>query len=148
MELLNEPRLAEPRFADDQHELAFASLCALPAARQHAELLLAPDEGRQRPRAASSAAAAGANDAKELDRLGHAFEFARALLLSDEETGDLALDVHGDEHRTRLGDGLNARGDIRRVAEHLAGRLHDDRARTRCRCAPTAPARSCRRSWR
>ena len=34
MELLDEPRLAKSRFADDQHQLAFASFCALPAARE------------------------------------------------------------------------------------------------------------------
>jgi len=84
-------------------------------------------KGVQRPRAASSAAAAGANDAKELDRLGHAFEFARTTLLGDEEPGHLTLNVHGDEHRARIGRGLNARGDVRRVAEHLAAGFHDDR---------------------
>ena len=62
--------LPRPGLADDQHELAFACPRALPAAREHAQFLLAPDEGRQRPRAAPSAAAAGANDAEELDRLG------------------------------------------------------------------------------
>ena len=66
VELLDQPRLAEAGFADDQHELAFARPGALPAARKQAEFLLAADERRQRPRAAPSAAAAGANDAKEL----------------------------------------------------------------------------------
>ena len=82
MELLDEPRLAEAGLADDQHELSFACPRTLPAARKHAQFLLAADEGRQRPRAASSAAAARANDAEELDGLGTALEFARALLLA------------------------------------------------------------------
>ena len=101
MELFDEPRLAEPRFADNQHELAFASLCAVPAARKRAELLIAPYEGRQRPRAASSTAAARTDDAEELDRLGHAFELARALLFSDKKPRNLPLDIRSDEHRAR-----------------------------------------------
>jgi hypothetical protein len=36
-ELFDEPRLAEPGLAHDEHELAFASLYALPAAREHAQ---------------------------------------------------------------------------------------------------------------
>ena len=51
----------------------------------------------------------------------------RALLLDDEEPGHLSLDVHGDEDRPWLGRRLHARGDVRRVAEHLAGRVDDDR---------------------
>ena len=49
----------------------------------------------------------------------------RAALFGDEQPGSLALNVHGDEHRPRLGRGLHARGDIRRVPEHLAGRVDD-----------------------
>ena len=62
-ELLDEPRLADAGLADDEHELALACPRALPAAREQAELLLATDERRQRPRAAPSAAAARAHDA-------------------------------------------------------------------------------------
>jgi hypothetical protein len=127
MKLVQEPRLAQARFAHDQHELTFACPSALPSACEQAQFLLAPDEERQRPRAAPSTAAARANDSEELDRLGNAFEFARGLRLGDEEPRDLALDVHGNEHRARLGSGLHAGGDVRRVAKHLAGRLHDHR---------------------
>ena len=93
VELLDQPRFAEPRFAHDQHELAFARPSALPATRQQAQFLLTADERRERAHAAPSAAAAGANDAKKLNRLRHALEFARALLLRHKEPGDLALDV-------------------------------------------------------
>jgi hypothetical protein len=48
------------------------------------------------------------------------------LLLGDEEPGDLALNVHGDEHRTRLRGGLDARGRIGRLAEHFACRIDYD----------------------
>ena len=127
MELLDEPRLAEARPADDQHELAFARKSALPAAREYGQLLLAADERRPRPYAAPAAGAARAHDAKELDRSGHAFEFARALLFGDEKPRGLALHVQGDEDRAWLGGGLDPRGDIRRVAKNFAGRLHYDR---------------------
>ena len=68
VELLDQPRFAEAGFADDQHELAFARPRALPAAHEQAQFLLAANERRERPRAAPSAAAAGAHDAEELDR--------------------------------------------------------------------------------
>jgi hypothetical protein len=93
---------------------------------EHAEFLLAADKGRERASAAPSAAPAGANDAEELDRSRNALEFARALLFGDEETRDLSLDVHGDEHRARISRGLNAGGNVRRVAEHLACRFYND----------------------
>src|SRR4029077_17706398 len=98
MELCDEARLPEARLAYDQDELTFARPSALPATDEHAQFLLAAYERRERPSAAPSAAPAGANDAEEFDRWGYAFEFASALLLDYEETGDLSLDVHGDEH--------------------------------------------------
>ena len=129
MELFNEPRFAEPWFADDQHELAFARPNALPPAGEQAEFLIATDKRRQRARAASSACAASSNDAEELDRLGQTLEFARALVIDDKEPRDLKLNIPGDEHRARVGRTLHASGDIRRIAEHLARRLDHNRAR-------------------
>ena len=127
VKLLDQPRLAQAWLAHDQSKLTIAHPGALPAPREQAQFLLATNERRQRPRAAPPTAAAGANDAEELDRLDHASELARALLLGDEETGDLPLDVQRNEHRARVGGGLRASGDIRRVAEHLACRLHYNR---------------------
>ena len=57
------------------------------------ELLLAPDEGRQRARAAAPAGAARANDAVERHRRRHAFELVRTAVLGDEQASGLAL--HG-----------------------------------------------------
>ena len=48
------------------------------------------------------------------------------MLLGDEEPGDLALNVHGDEHRTRFCRGLDARGRIGRLAEHFPRHLDYD----------------------
>ena len=41
--------------------------------------------------------------------------------------GDLTLHARGDEHRSRLGQRLHARGDIGRFAEHFAGRIDHHR---------------------
>ena len=54
-------------------------------------------------------------------------EFPRSLLLDDEEPGDLALNVQGDEHRAGFGCSLHPGGDVRRVAEHFAAGFYDDR---------------------
>jgi hypothetical protein len=43
MEFLNEPRLADPRLADDQHQLPVALPRPLPAPHQHGDLFLATD---------------------------------------------------------------------------------------------------------
>src|SRR6516162_1739763 len=108
------------------HELALACPSALPASSENSQFFLAANERRQNSSATPSTAAAGANDAQQQDRLDYAFELARALLLGNEEPGDLALNIQGDEHRARLSGGLNASGDIRGVAKHLACRLHDN----------------------
>ena len=91
------------------------------------DVLLTPDEGRQRPRAAPSAAAAGANDSIERQGLGDALQLVRALLLDDEEPGHLALHASGDQDRPWLSRSLDARRDVGRVAEHLAGGVDHDR---------------------
>jgi hypothetical protein len=46
MELIYQPRLAETRLADDQHELAFARPDAVPPAREQSQFLLAADKRR------------------------------------------------------------------------------------------------------
>jgi hypothetical protein len=47
MEFLNEPRLADPRLADDQHQLAIALPGSLPAPHQHRDFFLTPDQWRE-----------------------------------------------------------------------------------------------------
>ena len=98
MKLLDEPRLAETRFANDLDELALARSRALPATGQKVELLTTADEWRQGSRASSPPTAARADNAEKEDRLGYAFEFAWTLLLADEKTGDLPLHACRDQH--------------------------------------------------
>jgi len=62
--LLDQPRLADAGLADNERELPLALTRALPAPAQMFELLLAPDEGRERARAAAPASATRANDAE------------------------------------------------------------------------------------
>ena len=51
----------------------------------------------------------------------------RAAILGDKQPRDLALDVRGHKHRARLSRGLDARGDIGRVAEDFTRRVDYDR---------------------
>jgi hypothetical protein len=50
-----------------------------------------------------------------------------AALLGDKQAGDLALYPRCDQHRTRLGQRLHPRGDVGRIAENLARRIHNHR---------------------
>jgi hypothetical protein len=120
VKLLHQPRLAQAGLADDQRELAFAFVRALPAPGEKIELLLTPDERRQRPRAAAPATAACANDAIERHRRRHSLDLVLAAVLRHEQSGRLPLDRGCNEDRARLGGALDPRGDIGRVAEHFA----------------------------
>ena len=81
-------------------------------------------------------------------RLGDALEFVRAFLLGDEEPGHLALHASGDQDRAWLGSSLDPRGDVRRVAEHFAGRVHHDRAALDADAGGKLRRARWRRSWR
>ena len=52
----------------------------------------------------------------------------RALLLDNEEPGDLTLDTSRDQDRSWLSSSLDARRHVRRFAEHLAVGVYHDRA--------------------
>ncbi len=127
-ELLDQPRLAEAGFPDDLHELAFALNSARPAAHKERELVLAADERRQCSRPAAPAAAAGAHDAVERDRLRDPLELLRALVFNNEQPRRLPQDARSDEHRPQFGRGLHSRRNVRRVAEHFAGGVDHDGA--------------------
>ena len=127
-ELLDEPRLADAGLANDLDELTLAFERARPAPHQQRKFVLAADEWRQGARPAAPASAARPNYAIECDRRRHALEVMRALVLDDEKPGRLPLDARGDEHCPRLGRCLHPRRDIRRFAEHFAGRVDHDGA--------------------
>jgi hypothetical protein len=52
----------------------------------------------------------------------------RALLLGDEESGHLALHASRDQDGPWVSSSLDARRNVRGVAEHFAGSVHHDRA--------------------
>src|SRR5258708_4216968 len=96
--------------------------------REEAQFLIAADERRERPHAAPSAAAAGANDAIKGQGLGDALQLMLALLLDDEESRNLALNRRSDQDGSRFGGCLHPRSHVRRFAEHLPGRVDHDQA--------------------
>ena len=51
-----------------------------------------------------------------------------SAILGNEQSGDLALHPRGHEDRPGLGERLHARGDIGRVAKHLARGIHHNSA--------------------
>ena len=74
--------------------------------------------------ACAASSAARADDPVQRHRLRHTFEFMAAAFFDDEETCDLALHSRRDYDRTRLGQRLRSRRDIRHVAEYLAGGVY------------------------
>jgi hypothetical protein len=77
--------------------------------------------------ACAAFSAARADDSEQRHRLRHAFEVMAAALLDDEETGDLTLHPRCHNDRTRLGQTLRSRRDVRYVAEYLACRIDHHR---------------------
>src|SRR5262249_10896847 len=122
-----QPRLAHAGLADNQDELAVARKSALRAAGKDVEVVLAADKRCEKPGSFSAPSAADPHDAEELHRRRSALKLMGALILDDEQSGDLPLNRGCDEHRSRLGRGLNARSDVGRFPEHLAGSVDDDR---------------------
>src|SRR5262249_24549439 len=68
-----------------------------------------------------------AHDSEQRHRLWHALQFMAAALLDDEETRDLPLYPCRHKDRTRLGQTLGSRCDVRHIAEYLASGVDDHR---------------------
>src|SRR6476660_5418453 len=109
MEFLNEPRLADPRLADDQHQLAIAPPRPLPAPHQHRDLFLATHQRREMALSGAAPATARPHEPEQSHWLRHAFESVAAALLGDKQTGNLALDPRCHNDRTWLRKSLYAR---------------------------------------
>ena len=119
MKLLDQARLTKARFADNRYQLPVALPRSLPAAHQHGDFLVATNERRQMALPRSASAATGPDYPVQWRRFGHAFEFMAAALLGDEKAGHLALHPRCHDDRTRFGQHLSPRRDVRHVAENL-----------------------------
>ncbi len=130
-ELVAQPRLPESRFALHEHRLARSLDYARPRIGEHGKLGLPADEARQAAGRHVEAASdcARLHDPIEHDRLGHTLQALRAPLLDDEDARHESLRRCAEAHAARLRRGLDACGDVRRVAEHvgcIAAAMTDD----------------------
>ena len=139
-QLAHDARFADPGFAREQHHLPFATLRQLPAVKQQAELVLAPDQRGQAGRVHRLEAALGGADADHPpgpDWLGEALEMLRAEVGQLEQLAYEPPRPLADDDAAGLGDHLQAGREVGRLADHgllLRGAVADqltyhDRAR-------------------
>jgi hypothetical protein len=117
----HEPRLADPRLAREQHDLALAVARLPPAAQQQRDLLLAADERREAPGLTRLEAALNpslARDAPRHDRLGEALEPLRPDVVELEQAADQSARRVADHYRVRRSQHLHPPRKIRHVADH------------------------------
>src|SRR5262245_41080667 len=127
VKFLNEPRLADPRLADDQHQLAITLPRPLPAPRHHGDLFLAADERREIALSRTPAPAARPYKLEQPYRLWAPFQVMAAAFLSDKKAGDLALHTRRYHDCAWFCQRLYARGNVGDVAINLAARVDDSR---------------------
>ena len=119
---LREARLADARLARNQHDAALAGLGLLPAPLQQRQLLLAADQ-RRAGRAQRLEAALGpalAQHPRGHDRRGQALDLDRAEILIVEQPAGQPPRARRDHHRARLGQRLQPRREVRRLADDPA----------------------------
>ena len=115
------PRLADPGLARDERHLALALLGEPPALHQQADLLLAPDHGRQPAFGYHLETRMGAPFAahpEHRDRFGYALEPLRAEIVALEQPVDEALGCGAYHHRVGLRQAFQPRGDIGCLADY------------------------------
>jgi len=113
------PRLADPGFAGNQNDLAVASPGARPAVQQQADFIVAPDQWAQR-RSTQGLEPAGDSARPQRQPGRHrpddALEFDLAEIAVFEQVAGQAAGAGRKHDSVGLGQGLQARGDIGRVA--------------------------------
>ena len=124
-------RLADAGLARQQHHLAVALLGPLPALEQKSDLMLAADQRRQaRPMQRLEPAFGGAfpDHAPSLHRTGKALQSMQAEVGKIEQARRSAAGCGRRSPRSRLGQGLQPRREVRGVADHrlLARRAFTD----------------------
>ena len=117
----DEAGLADPGLAAEEHHLALALLGLPPAVEQQAELVLAPDQRRQARRLArleTALRAAAAEHPPGPHGCGEALEAVDAEVGVLEQAAEQAPGGRVDDHAARLGQGLEAGGEVRGLADH------------------------------
>ena len=128
---LRQTRFADAGFADQHHHPALAGLGLLPAALQQRQFLVAADErGQVSPVQRLEAALGGAlaHHPRGRHRRAQALELDGAQIRVLEQTAGQPPRARRDHHRARLGQGLQPRREVRRLADHrlfLRGALAD-----------------------
>ena len=112
-------RLADTRLSGQHHHAAFALPGVLPAAQQQLDFLVTPEQRRQSGFVLRFKAAlhfARPQDLPGRYRFRPAFERDRAEIAVFEMPSGEPARTRGDHHRTRLGERLQARSQVRRLA--------------------------------
>ena len=115
-----EARFADAGLAREQHDLAFACLCLVPAPQQQRQFLLAADQSCNVPpmqRLKTVFDRAFPDDLPDSDRFGKAGECNRPALFALKEFTYQAPCGRRNEHRTRCGVRDETSGKARRLAQ-------------------------------
>ena len=118
-----EPRFANACLAGEQHYLAFAGLCLRPAPQQQFEFFFPPDKLGQSARVQRLEAAFHRSRSQcrpGSHRPGYALEVLCAEVFQLEEIAEQLSCALGDDDRVRLGDPLQTRCKVRRLADNAA----------------------------
>ena len=123
-EISDQPRFADPSLAAEQHRLPFARRSLGPATRQRLGLARTTCQGKQAVARMQGVEAAfdpaDALHCPSRDRPGDTLEVLRAKVLQVEQTAEQPARARRDHHRIRLGERLQPRGKVGRLAHHTA----------------------------
>ena len=120
LERREQPRLADPRLAGEEHHPALAAPGLPPAPQQQVDLLLAADQRRQGrgvERLEPARRRADAEDAVRADRRGEALGLDRAQVGALEQVADEPARGLGDHDAAGLGQRLQPGGQVRGLAD-------------------------------
>ena len=128
VKFLDQAGFTQPWLAEDQHQLPITLPRPLPASHEHGYFLVATDEWCEMALPSAASSAARADEAKQRHRLRYPLEVVAAALLGHEQPRDLALHPRRGHDRTRFGERLGTRRDIRHLAEYLTRRVDHHRS--------------------
>ena len=118
-----ESRFADTGLAGKEHHLAFTGLCSCPASQQQFEFFVAPDEDGQAARVQRLETAFRRTRPQRRPgprRFGDALEVLCPEVLQLKQITEKFSRGLGNDHHVRLGDALQARRQVRRLADDAA----------------------------